>query len=94
MRCRAQGDAGMAHQDRYEALLSQCESSGASRDDAALGLAVAVAVHGERLDSAAVLDAAEKVRQLRGVGVAPAAAAGALALTNADFDAALNIATT
>ena len=87
-----QAENGLPEQDRYEALLSQCVSCGCSREDAALGLAVALAARRERADSQAVLEAARKVRRLREMGFSSQAAAGALAAQHGDLQLAIDMA--
>lgn len=80
-------------QDKFEALISQCMSSGFSREHASLGLAVALTLHGaSRVTSPAVLDAAKKVRTLCEMGFSKRAATGALVAKNGDLQAAVDMA--
>ena len=81
----------MRKDERCEALISQCCSSGYNREEAVLALSVALAIAGPRADGAAVAQAAGSIRQMINMGYAKADAVGALVAKNGNLPGAIEM---
>jgi UBA/TS-N domain len=86
-----QGNNNLRKDERCEALISQCCSSGFTREESILALAVALAIAGPRADGATVARAAGSIRQMTGMGYQKQDAVGALVAKNGNLQAAVEM---
>jgi len=88
---KIQGNDNLRKDERCEALLLQCCSSGYTREEAVLALSIALATAGPRADGATLARAAGSVRRMIGMGYAKNDAVGALVAKNGNLEAAVEM---
>lgn len=86
-----QVENGLGQRDKYEALISHCISGGFSREEALLGLSVALATSGQHTDVQMVDKAADKVRHLISMGSSRSMAVGALVAKAGNLEVAVEM---